>query len=180
MYIDSQLVFFNASGLSLARNRLRDEGLEALAKALPVCCGKRLRRRGKRESRHGWMVMVDGDWLVRWNEKTHNIYIYIMILWYMYVYIFFVFIPIHSYTGYTYNYQCSMIYVYRCMMLNDSYSDIIWTAFEWHYICCCFKHPWMIVLERTVGVMLQPIHWSDQAWGVWIWEFHTEHWLNWI
>jgi len=31
-------------GLSLARNRLRDEGLEALAKALPVCCGKRLRR----------------------------------------------------------------------------------------------------------------------------------------
>ena len=122
------------------------------------------------------MVNVDGDWLVRWNEKTHNLYIYI--LWCMYVYIFY--IHTYSFTGYTYNYQCSMIYVYRCMMLNDSYSDIIWTGFEWHDICCCFKHPWMIVLERTVGVMLQPIHWSDQAWGVWIWEFHTEHWLNWI
>lgn len=138
------------------------------------------------EKCHGWMVMVDGYCLVRWNEKTHNIYIYYDVCIYIYIYydisiyIFFVFIPIHSYTGYTYNYQCSMIYVCRCMMLNDSYSDIIWTAFEWHYICCCFKHPWMIVLERTVGVMLQPIHWSDQAWGVWIWEFHTEHWLNWI
>eukprot|EP00435_Cladocopium_sp_Y103_P019521 s2022_g4.t1 len=31
-------------GLSLARNRLRDEGLEALAKAMPGGCGKRLRR----------------------------------------------------------------------------------------------------------------------------------------
>lgn len=135
----------------------------------------------QRNATGGWWMWMDIE-LVRWNEKTHNIhiYIYIMILWYMYVYIFFVFLPIHSYTGYTYNYQCSMIYVYRCMMLNDSYSDIIWTAFEWHHICCCFKHPWMIVLERTVGAMLQPIHWSDQAWGVWIWEFHTEHWLNWI
>lgn len=31
-------------GLSLARNRLRDEGLECLAKAMPGGCGKRLRR----------------------------------------------------------------------------------------------------------------------------------------
>lgn len=36
-------------GLSLARNRLQDEGLESLAKAIPETCGRRLRRRPERE-----------------------------------------------------------------------------------------------------------------------------------
>ena len=80
------------------------------------------------EKCHGWMVMVDGYCLVRWNEKTHNIYVYIYIMMYVYIYIL--------WCMYIYIYLLWYIYIYFFCIHTYSFIYRIYIQLSmFHDIC---------------------------------------------